>query len=122
MKDTQQVIHDATSFLFGRIGVHYYYYTMSEFLGNFTALNTAALERLAKSDNVRNVGDFLRRRGGEVQITESVVIAAIRNHKSWKEVMALLLEHRGDEVKITEAVEKAAAENWYIVEESDDTS
>ena len=108
-KDAQQVVHDAISFLFGLTDTRYH--TMSEFLRNFTPLNTASLSKIAKSNDARNVADLLKIRGGDVKITEEVVKAAAQNTKNGKKVMALLLKQRGDEVNITEEVVKAAARN-----------
>ena len=53
-------------------------------------------------------------KGNEVQITESVVIAAAGNHGSGGEVMKLLLDRKGKEVQITEGVVIAAAGNGRI--------
>jgi hypothetical protein len=57
---------------------------------------------MAESKNASNVDDFLKKRGGEVKVTEEVVKAAAWNWKSGGGVMALLLEQRGGEFKITE--------------------
>ena len=75
------------------------------------------LSGVAISCDANNVADFLKQRGGEVEITEEVVKAAARNTQNGKEVMALLLGQRGDEVKITKEVVKAAAGNTQCGEE-----
>lgn len=40
---------------------------MSEFLRNFTPLNTASLSKLANSDNEGNIADFIKTRGDKVK-------------------------------------------------------
>ena len=52
---------------------------------------------------------LLRKRGGDIKITEEVVTLLARNFG--KEVIALLLEKQGEDVKITEVLVKAAAKN-----------
>jgi len=89
-KTAQQVVYDATLFLFGRSDSPYN--TIPEFLRNFTSLNTASLSIVAKSYNANDVASFLKQRGGEVKVTEEVVKAAAENTESGQEVIALLLE------------------------------
>ncbi|KAF2186451.1 HET-domain-containing protein [Zopfia rhizophila CBS 207.26] len=108
-KTAQQVVYEATSFLFDLSD--FPYHTMPRFLCNFTSLNTEYLCRVVKSYDANNVASFLKRRGDEVAITKEVVKAAAGNTRSGKEVMTILLEQRGGEVKVTEEVVEAAAGN-----------
>jgi len=100
-KTVQQVVHDATLFLFGL--TNFPYHTMAEFLCNFTSLNTIYLSRVAISYNVNTMADFLEQRGDNVNITEEVVKAAAGNAESGKEVIVFLLEQRPEEVLIAAA-------------------
>ena len=114
-KHAQQVIYNTALFLFSLTNTRYY--TILEFLRNFTPLNTASLSKVAKLENARNVADFLKRQGGDVKIIKEVVKAGAQNIESRKEVMALLLKQRRDEVKVTKEVVKATAGNWKSGEE-----
>ncbi|OCK89825.1 HET-domain-containing protein, partial [Cenococcum geophilum 1.58] len=100
-KTVQQVVHNATLFLFGL--TDFPYHTMAEFICNFTSLNTIHLSRVATSCNVNTIADFLEQRGDDVNITEEVVKAAAGNVESGKEVMVFLLEQRAEEVLIAAA-------------------
>ena len=100
-KTVQQVVHDATSFLFSL--TDFPYYTMAELFCNFTSLNTIHLSRVAMSCDVNTMADFLEQRGDDVNITEEVVKAAAGNVESGKEVIVLLLEQRAEEVLIAAA-------------------
>jgi len=89
-KTIQQVIHNTTLFLFNLSDSPYY--TIMQFLCNFTSLNTAYLSRVVILCNANNIANFLKRRGGEVKITKEVVKAIVGNTQNGKEVMTLLLK------------------------------
>ena len=56
---------------------------------------------------------LLDQRGGDVPITEGVVMASVGNWgASGKEIMTLLLDQRGGDALITEGAVEAAARNW----------
>ncbi|KAK7425121.1 general transcription repressor [Neonectria punicea] len=81
----------------------------------------AANSETSEYDICENAGRFdaqtmarlLDQKGGQVTVTEKVVVAAAGNSRHGKGVMALLLDRRGHEITITEEVVKAAAANSW---------
>lgn len=106
-KNVRELIKDTTEILFSLSSTRYS--TMSDFLGNFTTLNTECFSKMISSESVMTVADYLDERYDEIEITESVVVAAAENCTNGREMMSLFLLHRGNEVRITENVMLAAA-------------
>ncbi|KAJ4293372.1 hypothetical protein N0V90_008655 [Kalmusia sp. IMI 367209] len=109
-KKPQEVVQDAASFLFDVSNCDNYG-SAAELMQNAKSLNAECLMRKFNSNNAVGLSDFLRLRGGEVEVTEAVVKAAAANRCSGEEMMQILLNQRPSEVTATEKVLIAAAAN-----------
>jgi hypothetical protein len=108
-KDLKKVISDTSSFLFGLSDV--LYGTMPEFLADLTSRSVTSFIELANMSDVREVDLFLRRRGLEVPLSESMIKAAAGNQKSGKAIISLFLQERRNEFELTLGVFEAAQKN-----------
>ena len=63
------------------------------------------ITELARSFSANSMALLLKKRGGEVKITEEVVMAAAGNTKSGKKVMALLKQRRGEVMAMRRSLE-----------------
>ena len=106
-KSTEEVIDDATSFLFGLPPCSFR--TMDKFLGNFTFLTTQAFIAIARSGNATDVFNFLEDRGPQINIGTTELVAAAANKQFGAGVMEILCIQPG--VFITEPVIAAAIKN-----------
>jgi hypothetical protein len=106
-KSTEEVIDDATSFLFGLPPCSFR--TMDKFLENFTFLTTQAFIAITRSGNATDVFNFLEDRGYQISIGTTELVAAAANKQFGAEVMEIL--HMQPGVFITEPVVAAAIKN-----------
>jgi hypothetical protein len=131
-KEPEEVFRDAALFLFDLSDCSYS--TVHELMRDVTYLNSSLFLRKVQSEDENRVRNFLRLRGGTIEVTEKVVRAAAENSKSGPQIIKLLLDRRGSEMlavvaqgsikemenllnyqggrlKVTEEVVKAAAGN-----------
>lgn len=106
-KSTEEVIDDATSFLFGLPPCSFR--TMNKFLENFAFLTTQAFIAIARSGNATDVFNFLEDRGYQISIGTTELVAAAANKQFGAEVMEIL--HMQPGVVITDPVVAAAIQN-----------
>ncbi|KAF2106967.1 hypothetical protein BDV96DRAFT_311532 [Lophiotrema nucula] len=105
-KSIQQLIQDATLFLFG---VSRSYRTMSDFLGDFEALNINGLAKMAATSSSEDLARYIDSRRNKIAITATTLKAAASNTKYGDGAIHLLCMQGG--VRVTRAIITTAMQN-----------